>query len=199
MGLFMQEHDIYIGSVLDELNLRFAPTTGKGNEHNGGIQEMAALQKEFELFKKGRPFKTSLTALHLFAKNTSVKNRWYALVGNLSKHKSNWLGLDGDAAIVDAITKNLASKKPLPIYFASHDMRGDKGTGCGRRRYAFSAGAYPARIPAILAIVGCVTVAMPMTSCSGSAGRRPRRWRSSGCSDGFWTRNSSWNCHRTRR
>jgi hypothetical protein len=126
MGLFMQEHDIYIGSVLDELNLRFAPTTGKGSEHNGGIQEMAALQKEFELFKKGRPFKTSLTALHLFAKNTAVKNRWYTLVGNLRKHKSNWLGLDGDSAIVDAITKNLAAKNPLPIYFASHDMRGDK-------------------------------------------------------------------------
>lgn len=126
MGLFMQEHDIYIGSVLDELNLRFAPTTGKGEEHHGGIQEMAALQKEFGLFKKGRPFKTSLTALHLSAKNTAVKNRWYALVGNLGRHKSNWLGLDGDAAIVDAIVKNLASKKPLPVYFASHDMRGDK-------------------------------------------------------------------------
>lgn len=26
MGFFMKEHDIYVGSMLDELNLRFAPT-----------------------------------------------------------------------------------------------------------------------------------------------------------------------------
>jgi hypothetical protein len=125
MGLFMQEHDIYIGSMLDELNLRFAPSQGKGAPP-GGIQEMVALQKEFNLFKKGRPFRTSLSALNLSSRNNEVKNRWYALVGNLSRHASNWRGLDGDSAIVDAIMKNLASKKPLPVYFASHDMSGAK-------------------------------------------------------------------------
>lgn len=125
MGLFMQEHDIYIGSMLDELNLRFAPAQGKGTPL-GGIKEMVALQKEFTLFKKGRPFRTSLTALNLSARNNEVKNRWLELVGNLHRHPSNWLGLDGDTAIVDAMMKNLASKKPLPVYFASHDMRGAK-------------------------------------------------------------------------
>lgn len=125
MGLFMQEHDIYVGSVLDELNLRFAPTQGKKG-HRGGIEEMVALQKEFGIFKKSRTFKTSLAALNLSSRNNDVKNRWYALVGALDRHKSNWRGLDGDAAIVDAIVKNLASRKPLPVYFASHDMRGAK-------------------------------------------------------------------------
>ncbi len=125
MGWFMKEHDIYIGSMLDELNLRFAPPQGK-DTHQGGIEEMVALQKEFKIFKKGRSFKTSVMALNLGARNNEVKTRWYALVGALSKHDSNRPKQNGDVAIVNALIKNLASKNPLPVYFTSHDMRGEK-------------------------------------------------------------------------
>jgi hypothetical protein len=99
MGLFMKEHDIYIGTMLDELNLRFAPSQGK-DSHFGGILEMADLQKEFKLFKKGRSFKMSCAALNLGARNNEVKNLWQNLLGNLYRHGSNKKGLDGDAAIV---------------------------------------------------------------------------------------------------
>jgi mRNA-degrading endonuclease YafQ of YafQ-DinJ toxin-antitoxin module len=125
MGYFMKEHDIYIGTMLDELNLRFAPSQGK-ESHFGGIDEMVALQKEFKIFKKGRSFKTSCAVLNLGARNNEVKNRWHNLLGNLSKHDSNVKGQHGDAAIVAAVLKNLASKAPLPVHFTSHDMRGDK-------------------------------------------------------------------------
>lgn len=125
MGLFMKEHDIYIGTMLDELNLRFAPSQGK-DSHFGGILEMVDLQKEFKIFKKGRSFKTSCAVLNLGARNNEVKNLWQNLLGNLHRHGSNKKGLNGDAAIVDALIKNLASKAPLPVYFTSHDMRGDK-------------------------------------------------------------------------
>jgi hypothetical protein len=125
MGYFMKEHDIYIGTMLDELNLRFAPSQGK-ESHFGGIDEMIALQKEFKIFKKGRSFKTSCAVLNLGARNNEVKNRWQALLGNLVKHDSNVKGQNGDAAIVAAIMKNLASKTPLPVFFTSHDMRGAK-------------------------------------------------------------------------
>ena len=125
MGLFMKEHDIYIGTMLDELNLRFAPSQGK-DSHFGGILEMVDLQKEFKLFKKGRSFKMSCAALNLGARNNEVKNLWQNLLGNLYRHGSNKKGLDGDAAIVDALIKNLASKTPLPVFFTSHDMRGEK-------------------------------------------------------------------------
>ena len=125
MGYFMKEHDIYIGTMLDELNLRFAPSQGK-ESHFGGIDEMVALQKEFKIFKKGRSFKTSCAVLNLGARNNEVKNRWQALLGNLAKHDSNVKGQNGDAAIVAAIMKNLASKAPLPVFFTSHDMRGAK-------------------------------------------------------------------------
>ncbi|MES2383794.1 MAG: hypothetical protein V4593_04545 [Pseudomonadota bacterium] len=125
MGFFMKEHDIYIGTMLDELNLRFAPSQGK-ESHFGGIDEMVALQKEFKIFKKGRSFKTSCAVLNLGARNNEVKNRWQALLGNLAKHDSNVKGQNGDAAIVAAIMKNLSSKTPLPVFFTSHDMRGVK-------------------------------------------------------------------------
>lgn len=125
MGWFMKEHDIYIGSMLDELNLRFAPSQGM-DTHNGGIDEMVALQKEFKIFKKGRSFKTSVAALNLGARNNEVKNRWYDLLGSLGKHDSNRSKENGDVAIVNALVKNLASKAPLPVYFVSHDMRGEK-------------------------------------------------------------------------
>ena len=125
MGFFMKEHDIYIGTMLDELNLRFAPSQGK-ETHFGGIEEMVALQKEFKIFKKGRPFKTSCAVLNLGARNNEVKNLWQSLLGNLYRHESHKKNQNGDAAIVNAIIKNLASKTPLPVYFTSHDMRGDK-------------------------------------------------------------------------
>jgi hypothetical protein len=122
MGFFMKHNDILIGSMLDQLNLRFAPPQGKEMTH-GGIEEMAALQKEFDIFKKGRPFATSVAVLNLAAYNNDARNHWHDLLGNLHRHKSNRGRLNGDQAIVDALVKNLASKKPLPVYFTSHDMR----------------------------------------------------------------------------
>jgi len=122
MGFFMKHNDILIGSMLDQLNLRFAPPQGREKTY-GGIAEMAALQKEFEIFKKGRPFATSVAVLNLAAYNNDAKNHWHDLLGTLLKHKSNRGKLNGDQAIVDALVKNLKSKTPLPVYFTSHDMR----------------------------------------------------------------------------
>lgn len=122
MGFFMKHNDILIGSMLDQLNLRFAPPQGKEKTY-GGIEEMAALQKEFEIFKKGRPFAKSVAVLNLAAYNNDAKNHWHDLLGNLHEHKSNRGKLNGDEAIVDALVKNLKAKDPLPVYFTSHDMR----------------------------------------------------------------------------
>ncbi|HSI53138.1 MAG: hypothetical protein ACAH21_10670 [Ramlibacter sp.] len=125
MGWFMKEHDIYIGSMLDELSLRFAPAQGKDGPV-GGIGEMAVLQKEFKIFKKGRPFSTSISVLNLASRNSETKSRWLALLGNLHKHPSSVAGQNGDVAIVNALIKNLAAKKPMPVFFTSHEMSGAK-------------------------------------------------------------------------
>ena len=122
MGYFMKHNDILIGSMLDQLNLRFAPPQGKEKSY-GGIEEMAALQKEFKIFKSGRPFSVSVAVLNLAAYNNDAKNHWHDLLGSLGKQGSNRGKLNGDQAIVDALVKNLKSTTPLPVYFSSHDMR----------------------------------------------------------------------------
>ena len=127
MGYFMREHDIFIGSLLEQLNLRFAPDPANGDERGelcGGIGEMAQLQKEFGLFKKDRPFATSVRALNLMAHNRSVANRWLTLLAGLAKHSSSRAGENGSEAIVNALIENLAQPTPLPVYFTSHDMAG---------------------------------------------------------------------------
>lgn len=126
MGAFMKEHDIYVGSLLDQLNLRFAPPQGK-DTHYGGLEEMVALQKEFDIFKKGRSFKTSVGVLNIGAANNEAKNRLLDYFGNLAKHDSSVPKQNGDVAIVNALIKNLAAKKPLPVFFTFHDMRAAKG------------------------------------------------------------------------
>ena len=78
MGMFMKHNDILIGSMLDQLNLRFAPPQGKEKTY-GGIEEMAVLQKEFEIFRKGRPFATSFG----FSLNAGCRSarRWFVVRG----------------------------------------------------------------------------------------------------------------------
>jgi hypothetical protein len=121
--MFMQEHDVYVGTMLDELNLRFAPSRS-AKEHHGGIDEMVELQKEFGIFKEGRPFYRSAQALHLGGSvNHEVKNRFGEYLKFLRRQKSNVKGKNGDDAIVSAIVANLAAKTPLPVHFATHDMR----------------------------------------------------------------------------
>jgi hypothetical protein len=126
MGFFMKEHDIHVGSLLDQLNVRFGPTPDK-KTHFGGIDEMVALQKEFKIFKKGRSFKNSVAVLNIGASNAEAKNRLHDYFTNLAKHDSNVAGQNGDVAIVNAMVRNLASKNPAPVYFTFHDMRAEKG------------------------------------------------------------------------
>jgi hypothetical protein len=122
MGYFLKEHDIYVGSLQEKLNLRFAPTLGSKDQY-GGLEEMVALQKEFEIFKVGRKFAASIAVLNLTGlSNHDTKNRFHKYLESLRKAKSNVGTQNGDAAIVGAIVKNLAAKKPLPVYFELHDL-----------------------------------------------------------------------------
>ena len=129
MGFFMREHDIFIGTMLEQLNLRFAPEPDcpdPRDDLSGGIRLMAQLQKEFKLFKKGRTFAASARALNLMPYNRSVANRWLTLLAALAKHGSSRAGENGSEAIVNALIENLAQAQPLPVFFTSHDMAGKK-------------------------------------------------------------------------
>jgi len=126
MGTRLKEHDIYVGSLQQQLNLRFAPPMGT-KETFGGLEEMVALQKEFGIFKEGRRFHTSIAVLNLVgAANHETKNRFIDYLASLRGMKSNIAGQSGDVAIVKALVRNLSAKKPLPVHFALHDMNASK-------------------------------------------------------------------------
>jgi hypothetical protein len=126
MGAFMKEHDVYVGSLQEMLNLRFAPTSATPEQH-GGLNEMVELQKEFEIFRTGRTFDTSIAALNLSGMhNPETKSRFHRYLNSLRKVKSNVGAKNGDTAMVEAISANLAAKKPLPVYFDLHDLNASK-------------------------------------------------------------------------
>ena len=126
MGFFMAHADILIPDLLNQLNLRFAPRQpdlGKEQLY-GGIDEMAEIQKEFGIFKKGRPLQNSMRALNLLPADNAVRQRWLKLIEKLADHPSNRSGENGNEAIVNALLENFASAQPLPVFFTSHDMQG---------------------------------------------------------------------------
>ncbi len=129
MGIKMGEDDIFIGSFLELMNLRFAPTQGTGDDWNGGIDEIAALQREFGIFKKGRPFHASVAAMNLGGFwNVRTKNKWLANLKDFAKWESDKSGENGDERIVNALIGNLGAARPLPVYFTTHDGR-DRNLG----------------------------------------------------------------------
>ena len=118
MGAFMKEDDIYIGTFLDLFNVRFGPTPPFGLVEQkelvyGGIEEMAALQQEFRIFRIDRPFSESAAVLGLGGiYNARAKNRWFKLLRNLPD--------DGDQLIADALVAHFKREPLLPCYMTSH-------------------------------------------------------------------------------
>ena len=117
MGFFMKEDDIYISSLIDLFNVRFAPvpfSTDLTEESlYGGIQEMAKLQEQFRIFRTDRRFSDSAAVLGLGGLYSArAKNRWFTLLQNLPD--------DGDQQIANALVANFEKKTPLPSYMRAH-------------------------------------------------------------------------------
>ena len=112
MGALVWECDVLIPQLLDRMNLRFCPPetarVGDKDDNFGGILEMAELQKEFQVFKKGRPLSLSVKVLGLAGfESARARNRWLHLLDSLPNQDK----------IVATIVDNLASANPKPMYF----------------------------------------------------------------------------------
>jgi hypothetical protein len=120
MGDGFVEYDNFIPGFFDMLNLRFAPPPNPTqDEWVGGIEEMTALQKEFQIFQEGRSFKDSVRILNLDGLwNWGAKNRYYKVL-------EYWGGCPieqtGDQRIVRALVSDLALPQPWPVHFTSHE------------------------------------------------------------------------------
>lgn len=126
MGMIIAPHEIYFGTFLSRFNDRFGPSApGQRSVWNsGGIVEIAALQKEFEIFRKGRPFRDSAAVLGLTGHfGGPAKDRWLEYLAKLPDMDSDKEGVKGDPRIVDALIDNLERDNPLPCYMQAYDGR----------------------------------------------------------------------------
>jgi hypothetical protein len=127
MGRIMKEDDIFIPGLLDLLNLRFGPSQGE-DEAYGGIEEMRVLQREFQIFQRGRSLRNCFAVLNLGGFwNARAKNRWLKLIDDLSSYDSDVPSENGSDRIMNMLIQNLASNTPRPVLFQAHDSRGPEG------------------------------------------------------------------------
>jgi hypothetical protein len=126
MGMMIEPHEIYLGSFFETFNLRFGPAQPGGDTpwQSGGIMEVAALQKEFDIFKKGRRFLESAALLGLGGLlGGPAKDRWIEYLTRLPRMQSDTPEMNGDERIVSAMIANLAEAQPMPCYMTAYDGR----------------------------------------------------------------------------
>jgi hypothetical protein len=131
MGSLVGDDDLYIGSFLELFNLRFGIEQKDVEFTFGGITEMAALQKEFQIFKDKRPFVESAKLLGLGGlQNNRAKNRWFKLLTWLQTIPSDNAGESGDVRIVNALINNFGPRGAgLPCFMRAHDSGDPNGFG----------------------------------------------------------------------
>jgi hypothetical protein len=89
---------------------------------------MAALQKEFQIFQRGRSLRDCVAVLNLGGFwNARARNRWLTLIGELGLYESDEPGVNGNDRIMNMMIENLASRYPLPVHFQAHDSRSEDG------------------------------------------------------------------------
>ncbi|MBK1656981.1 hypothetical protein, partial [Paracraurococcus ruber] len=141
MGLLIDPHEIYFNHFINGFNQRFGPAhpapepawvanaaavAGPARAAlAGGIAEIAALQREFGIFRPGRSFLQSVALLGLTgALHGAAKERWLEYLAKLPRMQSNNPRETGEERIVNALVANFDRKDgPLPCYMQAHDGR----------------------------------------------------------------------------
>lgn len=126
MGMRINPHEIYFGSFFEHFNMRFGPSDPVQDPvwRSGGIAEIAALQKQFQIFRPDRPFVESASLLGLGGLLSGpAKDRWIEYLTRLPRMASDDPAQTGDQRIVMALAQNLEAKSPLPCFMQAHDGR----------------------------------------------------------------------------
>lgn len=146
--------DAYVAGMLGALNLRFAP--------GDGIKEMAALQKEFDIFSGKHSFRDVLRLLNIGpAENWSQRRGWYKYLESLDKMDSDKAGQKAGAKIVAALRKHLTSTAPAPVYFTAHSSGKNPNVVIKERDK-----------PLVYSTVEYLTISLPMTAVEKDRARR---------------------------
>lgn len=107
--------DTYVHTNLCQLNLRFGP--------DGPIEEMVALQREFNIFSEQHSLEHAFGLLNIGPQQDwEQRQGWYAYLSqDLGNYPSDRPGVNSHDRIVGVLKENLESKNPLPVYFTCHE------------------------------------------------------------------------------
>lgn len=126
MGVRVQFHEVYYGSFFEQFNMRFGPTETVQDPvwRSGGIAEIAALQRQFQVFRRDRPFVESAALLGLGGLISGpAKDRWIDYLHRLPTMQSDDPKQNGDQRIVNALIENFEQTNPAPCFMQAHDGR----------------------------------------------------------------------------
>jgi len=124
MGRYLA--DIYVGGLLDQLNLRFGP--------NEAITEMLALQKEFDIFSDKHSLEHSFGLLNVAPVGSWANRRgWYRYLDSLRQRPSDRAGQNGHDRLISALKEHLEAGQPIPIHFSCHGSQKDERVRFVRR------------------------------------------------------------------
>lgn len=110
MGSLVKDIDVFRGQ--GELNARFAI--------GDPILEMAALQKEFQMFSEAHDLRSAAALLGLAPDEEPHRKQWLGFIDYLKTVPSNVVGQSGHDLIRSALQKTLEGKKQ-PVFFTYHD------------------------------------------------------------------------------
>jgi hypothetical protein len=155
MGLLLDDNSSH--HVLCQLNTRFQP--------GQSLDEMASLQKEFQVFSASHDLSQSFALLNIAPVERAQRQRWNAFVNEkLRSYESDRPGVNGHDRIIQAIEENFGSRSPRPLYFDCHRAKDDPRVTVAQGN------------PLIYSLQGYVVISIPTTPRRiARAGTGPQR------------------------
>jgi hypothetical protein len=121
MGFLIQDDTTL--DVLAKLNRRFGP---------GGIKEMVALQKEFQIFSGEHTLEDSFVLLGIVPCDRVERDRWLRFLDTLKKYPSDIPNLNGYKRVIAAFEQALIPVTQIPagivnppVHVTVHSMKDD--------------------------------------------------------------------------
>jgi hypothetical protein len=108
--------------ILVQLNRRFEPDA---------LDEMVALQREFQIFSAQHSLRTSFALLGIVPADWSERRRWYSFLEYLKNYESDRPNVNGHDRVVQAFQENLAAEKPKPVSIHCHSAKDDPKVNVG--------------------------------------------------------------------
>jgi hypothetical protein len=100
--------DPHVPNIQNKLNNRFAP--------GDPIKEMAAVQREFDVFNLGHSLKSIAKLLNLAPEEHRQRIGWYKFLDHLKQVPTD-KKMSGHDLVIVSIKNNLEAKDPLPVWF----------------------------------------------------------------------------------